>query len=156
MSSFHIVLLSFGSCGPTASLVPINDQCICPGGTLRINCTAVGGGITTWAGTAFTGISCSQISLNHFQYPNLIATGQPRFCPEMAMVIRALSVDGSCYTSQLAIPSLTAEFDGSTITCQHDAEETTNIGMYNIIYTTGERESEKVRERERVSELKTK
>ena len=154
MSSCHIVLLSFGSCGPTASLVPINDQCICPGDTLRINCTAVGDGVTTWAGTAFTRITCSQISLGHSQYPTLIDSGAPRFCPNMVMVIRALSVDGSCYTSQLTIPSVTAEFNGSTITCQRDAEETTNIGMYNIIYTTGEREREREggRERERERE----
>ena len=134
---FHLVLLSLGSCG-SANLTPINDACLCPDSTLQLNCTTVGSGITTWQGTAFSGIGCDSISLQHSQFQNIINSGDPRFCPDMSIIIRPLSVVGSCYTSQVTVPNVTVELNGSTIVCEHDSDgSVATVGTYPIIFTTG-------------------
>ena len=136
---FLIVLLPVGSCG-SANLTPIiNDACICPGDMLQFNCTAVGSGVTIWTGSAFTRIMCSSISLNHIQFQANIDFGQLLFCPDMKVSVRPLSVINDCYTSQLTLPSVIAEFNGSTVICYHDTDQTNEIGTYTIMYTTGER-----------------
>jgi hypothetical protein len=150
----HAVLLSLGSCG-SENLTPINNGCVCPGGMLQFNCTAVGIGITTWTGTAFAQAGCSptSISLNHNQFQEFINDGALRFCPDTspAINITSLSIVDSCYTSQLTIPSLSAEYNGLTISCQHDTTQNliTNIGTHTIMFTTGKREGGRERERER-------
>ena len=146
---FLAALLSLVSCG-LENLTPINDGCICPGGVLKLNCTAVGTGITTWTGMVFTQVGCSgAISLPHSQFPGLIARNESRFCPDMAPVIniKPFSIVDECYTSQLTVLKAGADLNGNTIVCQHDIVGTTEIGSYTIEYTTGEREGEKERER---------
>ena len=144
----HVVLLSLGSCGP-ANLMPINDACVCPDSTLRLNCTTVGNGITAWQGTAFGRVGCSSLLLQHSQFNMLIRDGESRFCNDV-ILIRPLSVVDDSYTSQLTM-NASVNLNGSTIVCEHDSlsgGDVTLVGTYPIVLTTG-RERERERERER-------
>ena len=147
---FLAVLLTFVSC-QSENLTPINDGCVCPGGMLRLNCTTVGTGITIWTGTAFTQVGCnSAISLTHSQFQMLIDGNESRFCPESppAIITQPLSVVGDSFTSQLTVPNAGMNLNGHTIVCQHEVSNTTDIGTYTIMFTTGEKEGEGERERE--------
>ena len=141
---FHVVLLSLGSCDP-ANLTSINDACICPGSTLRLNCTTVGDGITTWDGTVFDQITaCDSLSLPHNQFST---PGFSRFCPDNSVLARPLSIVDNCYNSQLTL-NISVDLNGSTIVCEHDSLSggpATPVGTYPIVLTTGrERERDKL------------
>ena len=140
---FLAVLLTFVSC-QSENLTPINDGCVCPGGMLQLNCTTVGTGITIWTGTAFSQFpGCSDISLTHSQFQELIDRNESRFCPEStrAIITKPLSVVGdSSFTSQLTVPNAGTNLTGHTIVCQHEISDTTDIGTYTIMFTTGEKE----------------
>ena len=136
---FHAVL-SLSSCGPQASFTV--DDCVCPGSTLRFNCTAVGAGITVWTGSAVP--QGCQLNLQHTQFNDLIERGESRFCDDMSIVAKPLSVVGNCYNSQLNITSVGTDLNGRSIVCEHDmVGSTNNIGSYNIMLTTGKKERER-------------
>ena len=140
---FHAVL-SLGSCGPQANFTPIVDDCVCPGSTLRVNCTVVGAGITVWTVSVLP--QRCQLNLQHTQFDNLITSGEPRFCGDMSIVAKPLSIVGNCYNSQLTIASVGTDLNGRSIVCEHDmgGSNPNNIGSYNITLTTGKRERDEL------------
>ena len=50
------------------------NKCVCPGHELRLECTAIGGGVTVWRGSAFDcDEHANEIQLRHSQFQNRTA-----------------------------------------------------------------------------------
>ena len=116
------------NCRCEQSLIPPADECVCPGNSLQLTCTAVGIGTTVWT----VGQECS-IGLQHLQF----ATGVTRSCSTVgAPSGSSLSVEGDCYMSQLTI-MVTPDLNGTNVGCEHDNGTGAEcIGNYLIILTS--------------------
>ena len=110
-------------------LVPLADQCICPGYTLQLKCTIVGRGTTIW------NVDSAMLRLRHdddFSVDSQSRNGG-------AIEARGLSSDNNCYTSLLTI-LISPDLNGVNVTCQYDDGITNivTIDVYSIQLTTGE------------------
>ena len=116
------------------NLKPLADGCVCPGSSLQLTCTAVGGVATVWT----IGRQCSEsLSLQHLQF----TTGVTRSCDSPAATGSSLSVNvvDGCYTSQLTI-AVTTDLNGMNVTCERDSGvNTESIGTYQINLTSGKK-----------------
>ena len=119
-----------------SQLVVLSEQCICPGDEVRLECTAVGRGVTFWNGTAFScAASSNAIFLLHldeyFEYRIL--------CNDGMIIGQGIRQDGLNFTSQLIINLTSSTLDRKTVNCFHDNARGSviAIGSYTIQFTTG-------------------
>ena len=121
----------------------IEDCLICPpdidtARNLTYECTAVGSGFTTWAGSAFDCAgSGNEILLSHsrFDQPGG-ASGQ---CNGGDIVGRSMGVENTnCYTSQLQV-AYSRSLLGRNVVCEYQnlADEIEVIGNITIATITG-------------------
>ena len=111
-------------------------DCTCVGYTQTYKCTALGGGITTWRGSAFDCLP-NEIRLRHSEFivnPQL-AAGE---CNDKEIVARGVGASGNCYTSQLNV-NVSLEMKNETIECIHYDiyRNTTEVGHKVVEITTG-------------------
>ena len=114
-----------------AFLMTANTNCACPGEEVTFTCTAVGGGITVWSGTAFNCSSgTNDISLSHSQFME----GISKSCNGGAIVARSIGVTDNCYSSRLSI-QVSSSLNSRTIQCAHDsnAGPTTTVGTSTLV-----------------------
>ena len=118
------------------------NECVCQAGReLRLQCTAVGTGITVWTGTAFDCRTNNEIVLHHSQFES----GVVGECNNGMIIGRNLyrTFDGlnSTFTSQLTVhlplPNATGNtLKGKAVQCIYDDDlREMSIGTYTIAYT---------------------
>lgn len=112
------------------------DECVCAGNQLQLTCQTVGDGSTVWTGTAFPN-GCRDLTLRHNLFSG--SEGVTRFCPGMVNIVASsVSVDGSCYTSQLTI-ALSSKLNGTSVVCEYDnGSDIFLVGEYPVILSSGE------------------
>ena len=117
----------------TPGLTTLTDyECGCPGQNASYICTAVGGVITVWGGTAFNCTGRNEISLRHNRFGVGNAIGE---CNDGALVAYSIQVANNCFTSRLDV-RLSADLQGRTITCSVDDGDVTPIGNIILIVST--------------------
>ena len=113
------------------------SDCVCPGHELRLECTVLGGGVTTWRGSAFD-CQHNRIVLRHSQF----ASGTSGGCNNGRIIGRSINKtsdsDGIKYISQLIIQlDVNNTLEGRTVECAHSYNvQTTIIGRHTIIACT--------------------
>ena len=116
--------------------VSICNDCICPGDTVRYECTVFGdyGGFTIWTGDFF---HCSNgkrvVELRHHQLSNAQGGGasNTRTCNDGNIVGRLIRVENGSFTSQLNV-TLTSDIVGKSIECAYDNGTIHSIGSLNL------------------------
>ena len=92
--------------------------CICPGGTLTLECGIEGSGTTVWKGNFIR--DCSGSTEIPFRHINDF-TQLSQICNNGAITAKALGVNNNIYTSQISINmTMIPLVNGSTVTCAHD------------------------------------
>lgn len=124
------------------------SSCVCNNSSITISvaCTVVGGGATIWEGNAFrcnNAASGSSIVLRHSQYD---APEKPKDnCNNEAIIVNAIKVNGSDYTSQLnlfLLQNMLSVFDNKTVNCTGDyLMNTTTIGSLTLEISNGKLKS---------------
>ena len=115
----------------TPGLTALTDyDCGCPGHNTSYICTAVGGVITVWGGTAFDCTGRNEISLRHNEFEN--AVGE---CNDGAIVGYSIQTAENFYTSRLDV-RLSADLQGRTVTCSVDDGTVTLLGTVVLIVST--------------------
>ena len=115
------------------------SDCVCPGHELKLECTVVGAGFTTWNGSAFDcTTSGNVILLHHSRFASGTDYGR---CNNGRIIGRSINTtsdsDGIKYISQLII-QLDGTLEGSTVECVYDdGLHTIVIGTHVISYTNG-------------------
>lgn len=128
-----IIIIIITVSASSAFLMTANINCACPGEEVIFTCTAVGGGITVWSGSAF---DCSgdtnDISLSHSRFMDL--EGISKSCNSGAIVASSVGVTDNRYTSQLSI-QVSRDLNGRTIQCAHDstAGTITTVGTSTLV-----------------------
>lgn len=122
----------------------VQNECVCSGHQLTLQCTVVGAGATVWRGSAFSsctgaGSSDDEMLLRHSSFST--GGGTTESCNRGAIIGRGLRGIHNRYTSQLTI-TLDASFtlEGKTVECVYDTFTQKNlivIGNYTIIYNRG-------------------
>ena len=121
-----------------ATLTSVAGQCVCPGYSLQLTCTAVGLGVTVWTINTNTADRCDNVLLRHVEFSDPGGVSVEVSCRGESIAVRSLSVDGSCYTSLLNI-TVSANLNGTTIGCEYDNGTVTfPIGSYLVVLTTGQ------------------
>ena len=101
--------------------------CNCLGQTVTLECTAVGGAFTVWAGTAFM-CQGGEISLRHVRFLDSIGA-----CNNGAIVAQGVSVKNNHYTSHINV-TLSSELVGRNVTCSlDDGMNLISIGEINLV-----------------------
>ena len=106
-------------------------DCGCPGENVSYICTAVGGVITVWGGTALTNCDVgNDISLRHHDF-----SFAPRKCNNGAIIAYGIEVVNNSYTSRLDV-RLSNDLQGQTISCsveyyEHDNDSSTVLALGN-------------------------
>lgn len=127
----------YGYSGPYAAdqtgLTAFTDyDCGCPGQNTSYICTAVGGVITVWGGSAFDCTGRNEISLRHNQFESGNAIG---VCNDGALVAYGIREAENFFTSRLDV-RLSADLQGRTIACSIDDGDVTFLGTRTLIVST--------------------
>lgn len=120
----------------------VQNECVCPGHPLTLQCTVVGAGATVWKSNVFRGCtgggSNDEMLLRHSVFSN--GGEVTESCNNGAIIGHGLSRLRNRYTSKLTI-LLDASFnlEGKTVECVHDdfIQQMQVIGSYTIIYQRG-------------------
>ena len=103
--------------------------------TQTFECTAFGGGLTTWQGTAFDCLEQkNKIELRHSEYRNSQANG---VCNNGAITAISTGISDGCYVSQLNV-TIREEMINKTIKCVHYDTGRRDIIVGQKILTTTE------------------
>ena len=119
----------------TPGLTVLTDyDCGCPGQNASYICTAIGGVITVWGGTAFNCTGRNEISLRHHRFGPEVGSAIG-VCNDGALVAYSIEVVENCYTSRLDV-RLSTDLQGRIITCSVDDGVVTPIGNMTLIVST--------------------
>ena len=113
---------------------PPNVSCACPGEVLTFICIINEAGITLWTGSAFSCNSNDIILLHHSQFSE--PGGTSGSCNNGSISGRSIGVTNGCYSSELDV-TVSPDFNGRTILCNHDGITQRTIGASTLNVVTG-------------------
>ena len=127
-----MILLGSYAANETGLTALTDYDCGCPGQNASYVCTAAGGVITVWGGTALNCVGRNEIPLLHNQFELGNAIGE---CNDGALVAYGIQAAENCYTSRLDV-RLSADLQRRTITCSIDDGDVTILGTRTLVVST--------------------
>ena len=114
----------------SVSTIDSVTTCNCLGQIVTLQCTAIGGAFTVWAGSAFM-CQGGEISLTHVRFLDSIGA-----CNDGAIIAQGVSLHDNHYTSHLNV-TLSSELVGRTVSCSlDDGTQLTSIGSIILALNT--------------------
>ena len=134
LSTVSIIELLVASCSlyTASNELPLaTNNCTC---NFIYQCTVTGRGGTVWQGSVFhCDDSDGSLTLLHSQFASEIE----RECNGGDVVARAISVNGSNYTSQLSL-TVTPEMNKKTVECAYDNGSSVSVvNTTTVVFATG-------------------
>ena len=133
-----------GNCSSPILTPAQTRSCICPKSKFELICTVIGTNTdsTIWTGNAIERLCLmdmqQEIILPHREFSENINRTCDGPMDTYAVILQSLDINGSCYTSQLIIESVTRALDDTVVICQLDNRtQVFDIGNYTIILTKG-------------------
>lgn len=128
-----LLLLKYYFCGcQLQSLLHDNEVgCICPGDTIKFECTVMGTSATIWSGSAFDCLARG-IILRHSTF----SRGASGDRNDGAIVATSIGVINNNYTSQLSV-TVSQEMDNKTVECVQHSNPLQVVGSSTIVLATG-------------------
>ena len=114
-------------------LITING-CVCPGGSVTLQCSVTEAGVTVWGGSAFDCMSSSNvITLLHSRFNSTGGTNGT--CNNGTIVGKSIGVKNNHYTSRLYV-RISSDLVGKDIECIRDnGTKTEKVGEHLLLPT---------------------